>query len=75
MDESRFKVAGFDLRVVAAILVAAAAIGVANNLLVGGERRVPWTGEGIVADSAADVDAGDPIDDDAGEPEGEEVGE
>lgn len=54
MQESRFVKFGFDLRVVAAILAASLAVGIVNNLRVGDERRVPWSGAGI--EPADDLD-------------------
>ncbi len=47
MQDSRFIKFGFDLRVVAAILAVSLAAGIANNLRVDDERRVPWSGAGI----------------------------
>ena len=57
MSGNRFVKAGVDRRIVAALLAASAAVGVVNNLRVGEERRVPWSGAGISA-SAADAGAG-----------------
>ena len=79
MSGNRFVKAGVDLRVIAAILAASAAIGVVNNLRVGEERRVPWSGASIsasAADAEADADAeqtGAPADaDDGGDEDGED---
>lgn len=77
MTESRFIKFGFDLRAVAAILVASLAVGVVNNMLTGEERRVPWSGNGIAHDGAAEPavrEADDKADDGEGADE-EEPGE
>ena len=58
MSVSRYIKFGFDLRIIAAFLLAALAIGAINNMLAGDERRIPWSGAGITADESRDSDDG-----------------
>ncbi len=64
MSAIRYIKFGFDLRVIAAFLLAALAIGAINNMLAGDERQVPWSGEGIAADDARDAGSDDGADND-----------
>ena len=65
MSENKFTKFGFDLRVIAAVILAAVAIGAINNALVSEDRQVSWSGRGIALDEGAaapheeDAEAGD----------------
>ncbi len=63
---------GFKVWVVAALLALAVALGLANNLRVPAERRVPFWGALPALDDDAGVDAGD---DDLGTNENQDTDE